>query len=149
MNGASDDEEDDAKIFIKRKQIAVRSNRRTEVRQDMRYTERHIEMIKNQFLVKGVERKYSVLEKLMRHLRFIKRHDPEVRKQIYKHAEYVEYPAQYVIFEKGEEADYMYIILKGRVSCESTHPQYKDIPSIVAAVKDGEAFGELAVVDQK
>ena len=41
----------------------------------------------------------------------------------------------------------MYIILKGRVSCESNHPQYKDIPNVVAAVKDGEAFGELAVVE--
>ena len=41
----------------------------------------------------------------------------------------------------------MYIILKGRVSCESTHPFYKDIPNIVASVKDGESFGELAVVD--
>ena len=43
----------------------------------------------------------------------------------------------------------MYIILKGRVSVESTHPQYKDIPNFVAAVKDGEAFGELAVVDRE
>ena len=85
----------------------------------------------------------------MRHLRFIKRHDPDVRKQIYKHSEFVEFPAQSIVFRKGEDADYMYIILKGRVSCETTHPQYRDIPSIVAAVKDGEAFGELAVVDHE
>ena len=43
----------------------------------------------------------------------------------------------------------MYIILKGRVSCEVTHPQYKDIPLVVAAVKDGDPFGELAVVDHE
>ena len=44
MNGASDDEIDDPKIFIKRKQIAA-SKRDLDVRQDMRYTERHIKMI--------------------------------------------------------------------------------------------------------
>ena len=97
--------------------------------------------------MKPNERNYKILEKLMRHLRFVKRHDPDVRKQIYKHAEYVEIEAKQLVFSKGEEADYMYIILKGRVSCESTHPFYKDIPSMVASVKDGEAFGELAVVD--
>ena len=94
MNGASDDEqEDQGKIFIRRKQIAGKSKRGVEVKQDMRYTERHIEMIRNQFLAKPAERNFKVLEKLMRHLRFVKRHDPDVRKQIYKHAEYVEYPA--------------------------------------------------------
>lgn len=85
----------------------------------------------------------------MRHLRFIKRHDPDVRRQIYKHSEYIEFPAKHLIFEKGQDADYMYIILKGRVSCEVTHPQYKDIPLVVAAVKDGDPFGELAVVDHE
>ena len=115
----------------------------------MRYTERHIEMIKNQFMQNKNERNYKVLEKLMRHLRFIKRHEPDVRKQIYKHAEFIEIDAKQVVFSKGDDADFMYIILKGRVSCESTHPLYKDIPSFVAAVKDGEAFGELAVVDHE
>ena len=118
-----------------------------DIKQDMRYTERHIEMIKNQFMQKPNERNYKILEKLMRHLRFIKRHDPDVRKQIYKHAEYVEMEAKQTVFSRGDESDYVYIILKGRVSCESTHNFYKDIPSLVASVKDGEAFGELAVVE--
>lgn len=122
MNGASDDEvEQGGKIFIRRKQIAGKSKRNMDVRQDMRYTERHIEMIRNQFELRSNERNYKVLEKLMRHLRYFKRHDPDVRKQIYKHSEFVEFPAQTVIFNKGDDADYMYIILKGRVSCETTH----------------------------
>ena len=48
MNGASDDENaDDGKLFIQRKQIAGKSKRSMDIKQDMRYTERHIEMIKN------------------------------------------------------------------------------------------------------
>lgn len=47
----------------------------------------------------------------------------------------------------GEEADYMYILIKGRVSCEGTHGTYKDIPKTVSNKRDGESFGELGVVD--
>jgi|FrelakmetLWP11LW_1041352.scaffolds.fasta_scaffold671129_1 CRP-like cAMP-binding protein len=41
----------------------------------------------------------------------------------------------------------MYIILKGRVSVESNLSQYEDIPVILNTLKDGDAFGELAVID--
>lgn len=121
---------------------------RTEVRQDMRYTERHVEMIRSQLEQKPADRNYKILDIMLRHLRFIKRHDPDVRQSIYRNADFVEFPAQSVIFRKGDEADYMYILLKGRVSVESTLSQYADIPLILATCKDGEAFGELAVVDQ-
>ena len=114
----------------------------------MRYTERHVEMIRSQFAQKPADRNYKVLDIMLRHLRFVKRHDPDVRQSIYRGAEFVEIPAQSVIFTKGDDADFMYILLKGRVSVESTLSQYADIPLILATCKDGEAFGELAVVDQ-
>ena len=137
MNGTSDDENiDEEKIFIKRKEIAIKKQR-LQAKSDMRYTERHIEMIRNQYDAPNNERNYKILDILMRHLRFVKRHDSDVRTQIYKHAEFIEMPAQTVIFNKGEPADYMYIILKGRVSVENTLSQYSDIPIILATIKDG------------
>ena len=86
---------------------------------------------------------------MMRHLRFIKRHDKDVRYQIFKHAEFIDLPARTEIFHKGDVADYMYIILKGRISCESNLSMYEDIPIILATCKDGEAVGELAVIDNE
>ena len=41
----------------------------------------------------------------------------------------------------------MYIILKGRITCEGNHVQYSDILMTKATIKDGEAFGEIAMVD--
>ena len=76
-------------------------------------------MLKSQLEQKPADRNYKVLDIMMRHLRFIKRHDPEVRQSIYRNAEFIEVPAQTVIFRKGDEADYMYILLKGRISVES------------------------------
>ena len=149
MNGGEDDDQTTkGDVFVRRKQIAGERVNRTEVRQDMRYTERHVEMIRSQLEQKPGDRNYKVLDIMLRHLRFIKRHDPEVRQSIYRNADFVEFPAQSVIFRKGDEADYMYILLKGRVSVESNLSQYADIPLILATCKDGEAFGELAVVDQ-
>ena len=72
-----------------------------------------------------------------------------MRKAIYKHAELIEIPPQTIIFNKGDLPDYMYIIIKGRISVESHTSQYSDVPVILATLKDGEAFGELAVVDQE
>ena len=48
-------------------------------KQDMRYTERHIEQLKAQLVKPREERNYKVLDIMLRHLRYIKRHDPDVR----------------------------------------------------------------------
>ena len=149
MNGGSDDEGSEKDThFVRRKQIALKRLNRMQSKQDMRFTERHIQQLKAQFVLPYLERNYKVLDIMLRHLRYIKRHETDVRQQIYRNAEYVEIPAQTIIFNKGDPADYMYIILKGRVSCVSTLANYSDIPIILATIKDGESFGELAVVDQ-
>ena len=84
---------------------------------------------------------------MMRHLRFIKTHDREVRMQILRNAEFVEYPSRVEIFKIGQVVDYMYIVLKGRVSCTTTNSLYADVQKIKATIKDGEMFGELALID--
>ena len=78
MQAASDDEVvDEDKIFLRRKQIA-KDTKRKKVQQDMRYTQRHIDIIRTQ-LSKQHERNYKVLDIMMRHLRFLKRHDKDER----------------------------------------------------------------------
>ena len=49
MNAQSDDDEEDKeeKIFLKREQIALQRTNKRQTVQEMRYSERHIEMIKN------------------------------------------------------------------------------------------------------
>lgn len=84
---------------------------------------------------------------MMRHLRFLKRHDKAVRQQIYKVADFVEIPAQTVLFEIGDVADYMYIILKGRVVISDIHFYYKDISRILSTLRDGEEFGAMHIVE--
>lgn len=103
-----------------------------------------MEQIRNQFKLSPSERNCKVLDIILRHLRYLKRHDQQVRTEIYKNAEYIEMPAQHYIFRKGDNVDYMYIILKGKVSVESTMSKYEDIQVILATLKDGEAFGDLA-----
>ena len=86
---------------------------------------------------------------MMRHLRYMKTHDKDVRQQIFKSAVFVEYPANVELFKKGDEADYMYIVLKGRICCTGSHGSYADIPLIKATIHDGEAFGEVALVNHQ
>lgn len=62
---------------------------------------------------------------------------------------FVEYPANVELFKKGDEADYMYIVLKGRICCTGSHGSYADIPLIKATIHDGEAFGEVALVNHQ
>ena len=76
---ADSDTEDNDKSFVKRKQIAQRRINRLSQKQEMRYTERHIEQIRNQFMTDPSERSYKDLDFMMRHLRYLKRHDPTVR----------------------------------------------------------------------
>ena len=147
MHGQSDDEVvDEDKVFLRRKQIAVKDEKKMKVRQDMRFTERHIDIIRSQ-LSKRVDRNYKVLDVMMRHLRFLKRHEREVRQELYKASTIVEVPAQTVLFEIGDTADYMYVILKGRVVISNTHFHYKDISRILTTLKDGEEFGTMNIVD--
>lgn len=144
MQGGSDDEQfDEDKIFLHRKQIAIKDNKKNKVRQDMRFTERHIDIIRSQLSTKA-DRNCKILDVMMRHLRFLKRHDKGVRQEIYKVAQLIEVPSQTVLFEIGDRPDYIYIILKGRVVISNTHNTYKDISRILTTLKDGEEFGYMS-----
>ena len=42
----------------------------------------------------------------------------------------------------------MYVIIKGRVACEVTSPDWALMPIVIATKKDGDQFGELSLLDQ-
>ena len=84
----------------------------------------------------------------MRHLRFLKRHEAKFRSAIYRAAQFEEFPARTEIFRMGDPADYMYIILKGKVSCQGSRARYPDIPVVLNTKSDGEHFGELSMIDE-
>ena len=68
---------------------------------------------------------------------------------MYEHAEYLSLPARTEIFKEGDEGDRMYVILKGRVAVEKLQYGPRNLPIIVALLKDGEHFGELGLIDQE
>ena len=59
---------------------------------------------------------------MLKHLKFLKKIDLIMRKEIYRYAEMVEIPSQKRIYNMGDEGDYGYIILKGRVTEEKRNP---------------------------
>ena len=84
----------------------------------------------------------------MRHLRYLKRFDPKIRAQIYKYSQLEKIPNQTIVCKEGDDADFMYIILKGRVIVTSSKPNHKDIPVVLTILSDGDHFGELSIVDE-
>ena len=114
----------------------------------IRYSERHLGIIEHQFSLPRKSRNYKVMDIMMRHLRFLKRHEPKFRYAIYRAARYEVIPPQTTVFRMGDPADYLYIILKGKVSVQSSMSQYADIPVILNTLADGEHFGELSLIDE-
>ena len=114
----------------------------------IRYSERHLGIIEHQFSLPRKSRNYKVMDIMMRHLRFLKRHEPKFRYAIYRAARYEVIPPQTTVFRMGDPADYLYIILKGKVSVQSSMSQYADIPVVLNTLADGEHFGELSIIDE-
>ena len=115
----------------------------------MRYTERHIIIVRNQLRFPPIDRNYKILDIMMRHLRFLKRHEKSIRQEIYKVAQLIDVPTQTVLFDIGDSPDFMYIILKGRVVISNTHFLYKDVNRVLTTLKDGDEFGSINVVEQQ
>ena len=113
---------------------------------NMRFSCKHIDILKTIFMKLPLKRNIKVLDQMLRHLKYMKKQDRHSRKHLYKAAEMVCIPAQSTIFEAGDEGDYMYIILKGLVVVQIKRKEY-GISQIVNTLKDGDMFGELAMVN--
>jgi CRP-like cAMP-binding protein len=94
----------------------------------------------------GKERALTVLNCILKDMKFFIRFSDNERKMILQRAEFLHVPAQTVIFNQGDEPDKMYIILKGRVAVEKAMAEVSNMPVVVALLKDGDHFGELGTV---
>ena len=61
--------------------------------------------------------------------------------------DYAKYEAQQSIFKQGEEGEFMYIILKGKVALSVNMQNRPQIQSVVSMCNDGDCFGELSLFD--
>ena len=68
-------------------------------------------------------------------------HKPTLKK-IAELLEDMEYQKGHYVFKKGDEGDAVYIITKGTVSV-------KDEDLVLSTLKEGEVFGEYALIDNK
>ncbi len=51
------------------------------------------------------------------------------------------------MFRQGDPGDHMYIILRGKVTVLRTEGVHQEISQQVAILSEGDAFGELTLVD--
>lgn len=87
------------------------------------------------------------LDQLLSHLRYFKRLQQKQRHLFYNSCEFVRYKAQQKIFRQGEVGDYMYVILKGKVSVKVSLPGRDTVQVLMSMPSDGECFGEISIYD--
>ena len=75
-------------------------------------------LIEQEMLKQGPERNIKVLDQLLTHLNYFKRMSTVQKEGIYIYSDLITCQAQQVIFNEGDIGDYMYIILKGKISVE-------------------------------
>jgi CRP-like cAMP-binding protein len=57
------------------------------------------------------------------------------------------FKAQELVFKQGDMGDFMYVILKGKVSVYVDRDGKKGVNILIATPSDGECFGELSLFD--
>ena len=74
--------------------------------------------------------------------------DESLHKEIIEHIVLMYYPANYVLFNEGDQGDALYIIKKGQVEIFHNPKEEGDLPTKVAEIADGGFFGEMALVSE-
>lgn len=111
-----------------------------------RFSCRHMDILNNLFSFASRKRDIRMIETMVKHLKYFTKQEKEIRKQIYRKADIVMIPAQTTIFHRGDEGDFMYIILKGLVTVQIWLDHY-NISQVVTTLRDGDCFGELALIE--
>ncbi|MBN2061398.1 MAG: Crp/Fnr family transcriptional regulator [Deltaproteobacteria bacterium] len=57
------------------------------------------------------------------------------------------YPRGSIVIYQGDKAEFLYLILKGRIKVTLCHPNGKEV--ILNTLKEGDYFGEVSVFDQQ
>lgn len=87
-----------------------------------------------------------MIETMLKHLNYFRKQDKEIRKLIYRNAELIQVERQTTLFKAGEVGDFMYVIVKGLVQVQVERKEYGILKNM-ATLKDGDVFGELALID--
>jgi len=77
---------------------------------------------------------------------FMRKFAKEERIKLLKKGIYASFPQNKAIFHQGDIGDYMYIILKGSIGVRITDTAFGAEPIFVATLREGEQFGELALL---
>ena len=97
----------------------------------------------------GNQRSIKMLDFMLNKLKFFTKYNEIDRKNLLKTAKYAHMKTREIIFKQGDKADYMYVILKGRVCVEIKNKGFEETPIVIATLGDGDHFGELGMVDYK
>ena len=130
----------------KKRKIKHQSQRQINFNQ---MTQKKLELIRKEFKdAHGGERQIKVLEAMLGGLKFLKRFSEDQRLLVFRKADLLTLPPRSTIFEQGDRADKMYIIIKGRVVVEKKSQKYGNLPINVAMLQGGDHFGELGLINQ-
>lgn len=93
-----------------------------------------------------IHKNLEELNKVTKNLFFFGKFEPDEQMKLLEAATFITCDAGYRLFNEGDRADNMYIVIKGTVSLEIT-TQTKD-RIIVASLHDGNHFGELGLYNK-
>ncbi|KAL4498514.1 hypothetical protein ABPG72_019632 [Tetrahymena utriculariae] len=114
-------------------------------------SQHELNLVMEEYKLPTNERDYEFLDTIAERLKFFKRFTKPTRMYLLKLANIVQYPADQIIFNQGDEGDLMYVIIRGacHVRIKRISPDGKDDSLVVATLYDGQQFGELALMNQK
>jgi len=87
----------------------------------------------------------DIIHKALRQLPIFENLDLEAHRDIIQKIELMYYPAGYIIFQAGDEAENMYIVKSGEVEI---FIEEHDIRKGVAGIATGGFFGEMALIEE-
>ena len=74
--------------------------------------------------------------------------DENLHREIIKHIVLMYYPANYVIFNEGDEGDALYLVKNGSVEIFHAPKEPGDLPKKIAEISTGGFFGEMALISE-
>ena len=106
-----------------------------------------INFILQEFNKPAEDRDYIGLLKRFKKLPFFSKYNKDIQKLLIRSAVIIDYKIGDVIIKQGDIGECMFVILKGSVNIHRKAPEYHGLEIIVNSLYDGDAFGELALLN--
>jgi tetratricopeptide (TPR) repeat protein len=110
-------------------------------------THEELQELKNEYKKPNELRNYEKINLIAGKLEFFKKFNEETRQKLYEIGKIKFYKQDDIIFNQGDTADSMYVILKGAVSIEKQEKSFGSTPIVINSIYDGKQFGELALIN--